>query len=196
MKDSKIYLTAGDWSLLTSLAFAGMLMYLFVVIYGIVGGEERFIRFPAPGAIEFSLKWPGTYIIYQEFPRTPDSKGEMRPGAPKDMIVRMQHLDSGASVDVLPTTEVHRFNLQRMFAEGVYQFDAPAAGTFRFTSDFESGKETNDFDLLIIPTPAGRPMRVFYIGTALLLAVIVLLFVLAYGMNRRRVRQLSQGTAA
>jgi hypothetical protein len=190
LRESKIYLTAGDWSILTSLAFGGMLMYLFIVIYGIMGVQERFIRFSAPGEIEFPLKWAGTYIIYQEFPRTPDSKGEMRPGTPKEMIARMQQLDSGAQVEVLPTTEQHRFNLQRMMAEGVFQFDAPGPGNYRFTSEFQAGKETNAFDMVLIPTPAGRPMRVFWIGTALLLSVVVLLFLLAYGINWYRARKL------
>jgi len=189
LRTSKIYLTAGDWSILTSLAFGGMLMYLFIVIYGIMGSQERFVRFTAPGEIEFSLKWPGTYVIYQEYPRTPDNKGEMRPGAPKDMVVRMQHLDSGAIVDVIPAVEEHRYKIQRILAEGVYEFNAPASGNFRFTSEFQPGKETNVFDMVLLPTPIGQPLRVFWIGTALLMGVVALLFGLAYGINAYRARK-------
>jgi len=181
-----VYLTAGDWSILTSITFGGMLIYLFIVMYGTVGGQDRFIRFDAPGEIELTLDWSGTYMIFQEFRRTPDSKGEMRPGTADSLVARMQNVETGETIDLTTPTEIHRFNLQRMTAEGVYEFTIEQAGTYRFLTEYAQGKQSVPLRFVFTPRPVGQQLRFFFLGTAFITGVLVLVFTLAYGINWRR----------
>lgn len=181
-----MYLNAGDWSLLTSLTFGASLLYLFLAIYGAMGGKDRFIRFDAPGVVEFELEWPGTYVVYHEFPRTPDSKGEMKSGNPQDLEARLQSVDSSAMIPLELPSKPYTFNIQRSRANGAFEFYADAAGAYRFSSEFATGKENIPLRLVIIPSPAGRALRVFGVATVLLLAAILSILGLAYWLNRRR----------
>ncbi len=192
MGESRIHLTASDWSILSSLAFGGMLLYLFVVIYGTVGSQDRFINFDAPGVIEFQLDWSGTYIVYQEYDRTPDTKEIIRPATTKGLIARLQNVDSGEIIPVIPAPEGHEYKLQRILAEGAFQFDVPKGGKYRFATEFEQGMPESALRLVIIPTPAGRAMRVFLLGTAMALTIFSFVFGLAYAMNRRNRRRIER----
>ncbi|MFM1920072.1 MAG: hypothetical protein RLZZ303_1706 [Candidatus Hydrogenedentota bacterium] len=196
MGESRLYLSPGDWSILTSLAFGGMLLYLFVVIYGTVGTQDRFIRFDAPGVIEFDLEWSGTYIVYHEFDRTADNKGEIRPAQGGALVARLQAAGGGAMYPVEPAPEGHEYKMQRMLAEGMYQFTVEQAGRYRFVTEYKSGDGGAPIRMVIIPTPAGRALRVFYLGTAMAVLIFVGVLGLAYLMNRRGRRRFEQAVRA
>ncbi len=196
MRESRIHLTASDWSILSSLAFGGMLLYLFVVIYGTVGSQDRFIRFDAPGVIEFDLDWSGTYIVYQEYDRTPDKKDIIRPATTLGLLARLQAVEGGELIPVTPAPEGHEYKLQRILAEGAFQFDVAKPGQYRFATEFEQGREVAPLRLVIIPTPAGRAMRVFLVGSAMMFFIFTLVMTLAYVMNRRNRRKLERGGTA
>lgn len=196
MHDTRMYLSTGDWALLSSLTFGASLLYLFMAIYGAMGGKDRFIRFDAPGAVEFELDWPGTYIVYHEFPRTADSKGIMKAGNPADLVARLQALGGGDLVELKPPARDYSFNIQRSKAEGAFEFHVDSAGAYRFISEFAQGKENIPMRLVIIPTPAGRAMRVFALASGLLLVAVLLIVALAYGLNSRRRKQALARAAA
>jgi hypothetical protein len=197
MNDSKMYLTAGDWSLLTSLTFGVSLVYLFVAIYGAMGGNDRFIRFDAPGVVEFDLEWPGTYVVYHEYPRTADSLGVMKAGRPEDLVARLQQQNSGAVIPLSAPSREYTFNIQRSRADGVFEFEVDAAGGYRFSSEFAEGKDEVPMRLVIIPSPAGRALRVFGVATVALCFAVLAILGLAYFLNSRRRRQrLAKAAAA
>ena len=177
-------LTAGNWALLATLMFGSTLVFLFICIHGVAGGPQRFVRFEAPGVQEIALPLAGSYLLYHEFDRTPDSQGEIRPATLESMIINVQSAESGEIVDAVPVRGEPGYVLRRLVGEPIYRFEIPAAGLWRIASEIKNDPE-GTARLSVIPNPQGHAMRAFMRGFAFQIGAFIAIVLLAYYLRKR-----------
>lgn len=182
------HLSPGHWALLAALMFGSTLLFILIVVWGVAGGDDRFVRFDAPGVIDLELPSAGRYILYHEFERTPDSKGEVRPGTLDGIIANIQEMPAGERVEMLPADPSARYVIQRIIGEPIYEFVLPRGGTWRLATELKQDAGTAKARLSIIPNPAGRAMQAFYTGLAFQVAALALITLLAYYLRWRSSR--------
>ena len=180
-------LSAGNWALLATLMFGSTLVFLFICIRGVAGGPDRFVRFEAPGVQEIALSSAGSYLLYHEYDRTPDSQGKIRPDTVESMNVSVQSAESGEIVDVTPARGEPGYVLRRIVGEPVYRFEIPAAGLWRIATELQGGQE-GTARLSVIPNPQGYAMRAFMRGFAFQVGAFVAIVLLAYYLRARGIK--------
>jgi len=188
-------LTAGHWAILASLTFASTLVFVFICIWGIAGGPDRFIRFEAPGINDLELPSAGRYVLYHEFDRTQDSQGQVRPGQIDHLRANMQAMPAGERVELRPASEAQGYVIQRIVGEPLYEFDLPNGGRWRLVTEYQGIGEAEPVRLSIIPNPTGAAMRAFMRGLTFQIVAFAGIVVLGYYFRWRNAQALSEAAS-
>ncbi|MBI2422059.1 MAG: hypothetical protein HYV27_04445 [Candidatus Hydrogenedentes bacterium] len=174
----------GMWVFITAVVLAGTLAIMGVLIRGAITSRKDNVATTAPGILDFALSEPGQYYIFHEFNRSMDSKEVVRPPGMEKMSFALQHLDSGAKVDVKPADGSEGYRIRRRMAESVRVFDVEKPGNYRLLSQYPEADLTTPYDI-VIGQAYGARVVASILQAAAILAVMTISCIVAMIFGRR-----------
>lgn len=144
LSDRKGYLAIAAISLIAITVFITLLLR------GVISNRENFVHCDAPGEATLSLTRPGDYTVFYEYEREDSSQAVFTPVGIENLRCTVAGAN-GDRVEVHRAPNFHSYALNRMRGQSLYDFTIPAAGEYRFASEYPPGVPPIPVHLVIRP---------------------------------------------
>jgi len=185
MSSNTTGLSVGEWVAFFAVLVVGVGLSLWLVLSGMMVGQDDATRFEVPGEAAFNLTRAGNYVVYHEMERTADRLDLLRPPGIETLRVHLQHVDTGERIPLEDALGDASYVLRQNFGESLYRFRAQQAGDYLLLAESEDPEAGGVYTLVVSQDYRARFLAGFAGGAAVFLLTALFVAAIAYRAYRR-----------